>query len=160
MTSGDLSPDLRRVQDTFHCPMSPLPRPLHWSLSQPFLGPNMRCIVPHQSHHCHLKLQATSLSSSRLNATNHRNMESQHCRAIEWAAKCVMCTAVTKPIYCPLCIEDINNGRYLNILIPAWPVTPTRRENSHRIVPGPIITHYWQKLVCPSSPLYLGIQIQ
>ena len=62
-----------------------------------------------------------------------------------------MCRAVTKPIlkYCPPCIEDINNGQYLNILIPAWPVTPTRRGNSHRIVPGPIITNYWQKLVCP-----------
>ena len=61
--------------------------------------------------------------------------------------------AVTKPIlkYCPPCIEDINNGQYLNILIPAWPVTPTRRGNSHRIVPAPIITNYWQKLVCPPA---------
>ena len=64
-------------------------------------------------------------------------------------------------ILSPVCIEDINNGQYLNILIPAWPVTPTRRGNSHRIVPGPIITNYWQKLVCcpPPLPLYLGIQI-
>ena len=62
-----------------------------------------------------------------------------------WNVQCSDQADILK--YCPPCIEDINNGQYLNILIPAWPVTPTRRGNSHRIVPGPIITNYWQKLV-------------
>ena len=150
MTSGDLSPDLRRVLDTFHCPMSPA---LHWSLSQPLLGQNMKSIIIlHQSNYCHPQA-TTFLTLSSLNVTNHRNIESQ--AAMQWmGSEMWNVLTVTKPIlkYCPPCIEDINNGQYLNILIPAWPVTPTRRGNSHRIVPGPIITNYWQKLVCSPPP--------
>ena len=74
MTSGDLSPDLRRVLDTFHCPMSPA---LHWSLSQPLLGQNMKSIIiHHQSNNCHPQA-STFLTLSALNVTNHRNIESQ-----------------------------------------------------------------------------------
>ena len=65
-----------------------------------------------------------------------------------WAGQCSDQADILK--YCPPCIEDINNGQYLNILIPAWPVTPTRRGNSHRIVPG---SHYYELLA--KTRLYL-----
>ena len=56
--------------DTFQCPMSPA---LHWSLSQPLLGPNMKSIILHQSNYCHPQA-TTFLTLSPLNATNHRNI--------------------------------------------------------------------------------------
>ena len=67
--------------DTFQCPMSPV---LHWSLSQPLLGPNMKSIILHQSNYCHPQA-TTFLTLSPLNATNHRNIwnPSQQCRTFD-----------------------------------------------------------------------------